>query len=131
MARVSPAPSGHELHAIQNEAQTETVRFRLTPSLRRHIEGALAELGVKDFSAFARGAVLNAIELARLARDPKWMEFLAMVEGPAREILGHGLALSTAKDTEAMGRERKGLTAKELKDKMAAQRKLVRRPLDK
>jgi hypothetical protein len=123
MARAVDAPSGHELHAIQNETQTDVVRFRLTPSLKRHIEESLAELSVTDFSAFARGAILNAIELARLAKDPKWKEFIATVKGPARHILGHGLTLSTAQDTENLGRERKGLTAKEMKEKMAKRSK--------
>jgi hypothetical protein len=123
MARAAHISNVHELYAIQNETQSDTVRFRLTPSLKRHIEEALSDLGVKDFSAFARGALLNAIELARLARDPQWQKFVDSVKGPAKQILGHGLALSGARDTENMGRDRKGLSAAELKEKMAARRK--------
>lgn len=115
---------GHELHALQSERQTDVLRFRITPSLKRHIEAAVAELGVGDFSAFARGALLNAIELAKLSRDPKWREFLAAANaGPAKAILGHGLALPAAGDIEGLGRERQGLDAKGLKAALAHARK--------
>jgi hypothetical protein len=119
MTRTS-AMSAQELHAIQTEGQTETIRFRVTPSLKRHFEVALRDLGVKDMSSFARGAFLNAIELAKLGQDPQWRKFIAKVnEGPAKAILGHGLSLPEAVDIEGRGRERKGVKAADLKRALA------------
>lgn len=124
MARTAPALSGHELHTIQNENQIAEIRFRLTPSLKKHIETSLVELGVTEISNFARGALLNAIELAKLSRDPKWREFIASVsEGPAKVILGHGLTLPDALDIEGRGKERKGVGIDELKRKLAKRHK--------
>ncbi|HTB33722.1 MAG TPA: hypothetical protein VNZ54_06705 [bacterium] len=112
--------SGLELHAVQSETQSETLRFRVTPSLRRHFEASVEELGIKDFSAFARGALLNAIELARLSRDPKWKAFIeAANKGLAKQYLGHGLTLNGAADLEGLGSERQGLTVKQLKERLA------------
>ena len=112
--------SAHELHAVQNETQSDVIRFRVTPSLKRQIENALDELGVQDLSTFARGALLNAIELARLDSDPRWREFMASVNaGPAKEILGHGLILPNGADIEDRGRVREGLSMQEMKQKLA------------
>jgi len=112
--------SGPDLHAVQSETQSETLRFRVTPSLRRHLEASVAELGIKDFSAFARGALLNAIELAKLSRDPKWRDFIdAANAGLAKQHLGHGLVLNGAADLEGLGSERQGLTAKQLKERLS------------
>lgn len=116
--------SAQELHAMQSENQSETIRFRVTPSLKKQFEESLRELGVKDLSTFARGAFLNAIELAKLGRDPRWREFIAAANaGPAKEILGHGLTLPDALDIEGLGKERKGLTVDELKLRLAKRRK--------
>ncbi len=124
MSRRAPTLSGRELHAIQGENQDAVIRFRVTPSLKLHIETSLGELGVKELSDFARGALLNSIELARLSRDPKWQEFIATVsEGPAKAILGHGLTLPEAVDMEGRGRERKGVGIDELKRKLEKRRK--------
>lgn len=123
MSRAAAALSARELQAVQSESQSEVIRFRLTPSLKRHIEDSLAALGVGDLSAFARGALLNAIELAKLGQDPKWQEFLATVNaGPAKAILGHGLALPEAADVEGRGRERDGISVAQLKRKLAQRR---------
>src|SRR5688572_15780714 len=125
MARTALS-NAHDLHAVQNENQTETIRFRVTPSLKQQFEKSLQELGVKDMSTFARGAFLNAIELAKLGRDPQWRKFIATVnDGPAKAILGHGLTLPDAADIEGRGQERKGLSADELKRKLAKRSKKV------
>lgn len=120
MARPAAPLNAHELHAIQNETQSETLRFRITPSLKKQIEASLAELGVKDLSSFARGALLSALELARLGRDPKWQQFIQAVNaGPAPAILGHGLSLPDPLDIEGRGKERQGLNAAGLKAALA------------
>ncbi|HTB21564.1 MAG TPA: hypothetical protein VK914_02535 [bacterium] len=120
MAGIAFTLTGQELRAIQNENQISEIRFRVTPSLKKYIEASLDELGVKGVSDFARGALLNAIELAKLSRDPKWRKFIATVsEGPAKAILGHGLTLPDASDIEGRGRGRKGVSIEELKRKLA------------
>lgn len=120
MARTGPTLSGHELIAIQNENRSTEIRFRITPSLKKYIEASLNELGVKEMSDFARGALLNAIELAKLSQDPKWREFISSIsEGPAKAILGHGLTLPDASDIEGRGKERKGVSIEEMKRKLA------------
>ena len=124
LARGGGALSGHELRTIQNENKNAEIRFRVTPSLKRHIEASLGELGVKELSDFARGALLNAIELAKLTKDPKWREFIATgSEGPAKAILGHGLTLPDASDIEGRGKVRKGVSIDELKRKLAKRHK--------
>lgn len=124
MSRAASTLSGHQLHSIQNENQSAEIRFRVTPSMKQHIEDSLNELGVKEISNFVRGALLNAIELAKLSRDPKWREFIATInESPAKSILGHGLTLPDAADIEGRGKERKGVSINELKRKLAKRHK--------
>lgn len=120
MPRNDQALSGQELRKLQDENQDSIIRFRVTTSMKRFIEQEIQELGVKDLSSFARGALLNALELAKLGQDPKWQEFIKTVNlGPAQGILGHGLALPGVSDIEGRGRERKGLSAEELKRKLS------------
>lgn len=119
--------SALELHQMQNENQSEVIRFRVTPTLKKQIETALHKLDVQDLSTFARGALLNAIEMAQLNQDPRWREFIATVNiGPAKAILGHGLTLPNGHEIQERGQDREGLTAAELKQKLAKGRKKVK-----
>lgn len=69
----------------------ETVRFRIDMMRKKHWVEAMKELGVKDFSSYARQAVDAAFQRDFRAKDPKWQKFLKAVAPISREILGYEL----------------------------------------
>lgn len=71
------------------------------------------KLGVKDFSAFIRGAVNSAVFVSSRAQEPKWQEFVEAVQPAAKRILGHGFYDGGAEDFESSGRETTGTPARE------------------
>jgi len=78
------------------------------------------DLGVKDFSSFARGAIQEAIEMGFRASDPKWKAFIEAIQPTAKEILGYGIFHEGAAATEGYGKERRGVSVSEFAKKLSA-----------
>ena len=104
---------------IRDEKEVkQVVSIRLKPSEVKYWKDMADKLGIKDFTAFIRGAVNSAIYTSRRAEDPKWKEFVEAVQPAAKKILGHGLFDGGAELFEASGTESSGVPAKEFLAKM-------------
>ena len=69
----------------------EVVRFRIDLMRKKAWAEAMEELGVKDFSSYARQAIDGAIERDFRSKNPKWQEFLKAVKDISIKILGYQL----------------------------------------
>lgn len=107
----------------EEEEKTVTFRFRATPSQAKYWEDSLKDLGVKDFSSFARGAIQAAVEMGFKAKDPKWQDFIEAIQPVAKKKLGYGLFHGGARITEGYGAERKGITADEFRHQVEKNKK--------
>ena len=94
--------------------------FRATQAQMAYWQETAEKLGVKDFSAFLRGALDSAVFISLRAKDPKWQEFMNAVQPLAHQILGHGFYDGGAKDFEASGTESTGISMKETLEKFKA-----------
>lgn len=77
--------------------KAETLRFRVDPRQKQYWLKALAQLGVEDFSSYARSAVDRAISQDLRSMDPKWQDFVKAIQPKAKEILGTEVS-DSAKD---------------------------------
>ena len=104
------------LHAPHHEEREvkQVVSFRAKPSQVKLWNEESKKLGIKDFSAFIRGAVQSAIYLSKRSKDPKWQEFIEAVQPTAKRILGYGFYDGGAADFESSGTEHKGIPAAEV-----------------
>lgn len=100
-------------HIHEEEQKTVPINFRVKPSQEKHWKEVAKMLGVKDLSAFIRGAVESAIFTSLRAQDPQWQKFVEAIQPTAQKILGHGFYDGGVGDFEAGGTERKGTPAKE------------------
>ena len=93
------------LHTPAGEAKElqKVVTFRVKPSQWKYWNEKAKELGVKDFSAFVRGAINSAVFTSMRAKDSKWQEFVEAMQPTAKKILGHGFYDGGAKDMESTG----------------------------
>jgi hypothetical protein len=91
------APTGET-----KEAQT-VFTFRVKPSQVKYWKEKQRELGIKDFSAFIRGAVNSALFVSLRANDPHWQEFVEAAQPLSKKHLGHGFYDGGAKDIESSG----------------------------
>lgn len=96
----------------------QVVSVRLKPSEVKYWKNMSEKLGIKDFTAFIRGAVNSAIYTSRRAEDTKWKKFVEAVQPAAKKILGHGFFDGGADLFEASGAESSGVPAKVFLAKM-------------
>lgn len=89
------------------------VTFRVKDSEYEYWIAETEKLGVKDFSAFLRGAVHSAIYVSKRAQEPVWQRFVEAVQPLAKKILGLGFHDGGAQDLEASGTYYKGVPAGE------------------
>lgn len=68
--------------------KAETLRFRVDPRQKEYWQKAMAELGIPDFSTYARAAIDRAIQQDLRSSDPKWQEFIKAIQPQANAILG-------------------------------------------
>jgi hypothetical protein len=106
--KVSFNAPGHTVKEVKR-----VVTFRAKPSEVEYWTKEAEKLGVKDFSAFIRGALHSAISVSQRAKDSDWQKFVEAAQPLAKKILGFGFYDGGAKDIESRGTELKGIPADE------------------
>lgn len=110
---------------IRDEKEVkQVVSIRLKPSEVKYWKDMAEKLGIKDFTAFIRGAVNSAIYTSRRSEDPKWKEFVEAIQPIAKRVLGHEFFDGGAGVYEASGTESSGIPAKEFLEKMKRKHKV-------
>ena len=71
-----------------HQKKEESLRFRATTRQLEFWIKALKDIGVKDFSSYARMAIDRAIFQDMRSKDPKWKEFIAAIQDQAKKHLG-------------------------------------------
>jgi hypothetical protein len=92
--------------------------FRVKPSELEYWKKEAKKLGVKDFSAFIRGAIHSAIYVSQRSKEPAWQKFVEAVQPLAKKILGLGFYDGGARDLESGGTYYKGIPAEKFIAKM-------------
>ena len=74
---------------VLREKKDDTLRFRASIRQKEYWVNALKELGVDDFSSYARFAIDRAVSQDLLSKDPKWQEFIREIQPIAKKLLGY------------------------------------------
>ena len=89
--------------------KAELLRFRVDPRQKQYWLKALAQLGVEDFSSYARAAVDRAISQDLRSLDPKWQDFVKAIQPQAKSILGVEVSDNARDRNENLGEINKAL----------------------
>ena len=81
----------HKNRAARPVRKEDILRFRVDPRQKKYWLDAMCELGVEDFSSYAREAIDRAIGQDLQSKDPKWQAFMQAIQPQAKEILGVAL----------------------------------------
>jgi hypothetical protein len=102
----------------RKETKDGIIHFRVAASQKDAWLRAMKGLGVKDQSAFFRGAIEAAIAMSHRAHDPQWLEFIQAIQREARSHLGVGIKQEGAAGFELAGKGVDSVPIQDLKKKL-------------